>query len=468
MATDLIIIGGGPGGYVAALRAAQLGARVSLIEAERIGGVCLNVGCIPTKALLSSAEVYHLVGQAAQFGVRVGQPEVDWPAMQARKVEVVNKLVGGVRMLLDRAGVTVVAGRARFVGPQELVVEGPAGTQRLSAPRYIIATGSSPLRLPIPGADLPGVLDSTGMLEIEALPASLVVVGGGAVGLEFATLYATLGVKVTVVEMLARLAPLADADIGDALRTALLLQGVKVYVGTRITALEAGPGTLRAHLTGPQGDSTIEAEKVLLAAGRRPNVEGLGLEAAGVAFDRKGIRVDERMATTVPHIYAAGDVVGGAMLAHVSMHQGVVAAENALGHTAQMRYNAIPSCIFSRPEAASVGLTEEAARQQGYDVRVGRFPFNGNGKAIAQGEIEGFVKVVSEARYNALLGMHIVGPHASDLILEGGLGLTLETTLDELAETIHAHPTLGEAVSEAGLAALGRALHLPGGGASNK
>ena len=461
MSQDLVVIGGGPGGYVAALRAAQLGARVALVEADRLGGVCLNVGCIPTKALLASAEVYHTVARAAEFGVRCGTPELDWPAMQARKQQVVAKMVGGVRMLLERAGVTVLSGRARFLGADRVAVSGPAGEQVLSATRFIIASGSSPLRLPIPGADMPGVLDSTGALSLESLPESVLVVGGGAVGLEFATLFATLGVRVTVVEMLPRLAPLMDRDVGEALRTALAVQRVRVYVNTRIEAIEAGERGLVARLQGPQGELTVESEKVLLAAGRRPNVEGLGLEAAGVAFDRKGIRVDDRMATGVVGIYAIGDVVGGSMLAHVAMHQGVVAAENALGHEARMRYNAVPSCIFARPEAASVGLTEEAAREQGYDVRVGRFPFNGNGKAVAQGEIEGFVKVVAEARYGAVLGLHIVGPHASDLILEGALGLTLETTLDEIVATIHAHPTLGETVAEASLAALGRALHLP-------
>jgi dihydrolipoamide dehydrogenase len=461
MPSDPVVIGGGPGGYVAALRAAQLGARVTLVEAERLGGVCLNVGCIPTKALLWSAEVYHLVSHAAQFGVRAGAPEVDWPAMQARKAQVVDKLVGGVGMLLDRAGVKVVEGRARFASRGELVVEGAGGQQRLSAGRVIVATGSSPMRLPIPGLDLPGVLDSTAALALEAVPASLLVIGGGAVGIEFATLFATLGARVTVVEMLARLAPLADADVGAALRTALAAQGVRAHLNTRLTSLEPGNGALRAHLEGPQGELAVEAEKVLLAAGRQPNVDGLGLEAAGVAYGRQGIQVDERMATNVPGVYAIGDVTGGTMLAHVAMHQGIVAAENALGHPARMRYGAVPSCIFSRPEAASVGLTEEQARQQGYDVRIGRFPFNGNGKATAQSEVEGFVKVVAEGRYGAVLGLHVVGPHASDLILEGGLGLTLETTLDEIAATIHAHPTLGEAVAEAALAALGRALHLP-------
>lgn len=462
MSTKVVVIGGGPGGYVAALRAAQLGAKVTLVEEKQVGGVCLNEGCIPTKALLYSADVYHLVRRASRFGVRVSQPEVDWPAMQKRKGQVVARLVGGVGMLLKRAGIEVVPGRGRLASATEVVVEGEAGPQRLTAERIIVATGSSPMRLPIPGVDLPGVLDSTGALELEALPASLLVVGGGAVGLEFATLFATLGVKVTVVEMLPRLAPLADEDVSAALHRSLQLQGVKAHLNTRITGLEAAADGLRASLQGPEGEATVEAEKVLLAAGRRPNSEGLGLEEAGVPYDRRGIKVDERMATAVEGVYAIGDVTGGTMLAHVAMRQGEVAAENALGQAARMRYDAIPSCIFTRPEAAGVGLTEEAARQQGHELRIGRFPFSGNGKAIAQGETDGFVKVVAEARYGAVLGLHVVGPHASDLILEGGLGLTLETTLDEIAATIHAHPTLGEAVAEAGLAALGRPLHVPG------
>ncbi len=461
MSTRIVVIGGGPGGYVAALRASQLGAQVTLVEEGSLGGVCLNVGCIPTKALLRSAEVFHMVSEAAHFGVRVGKPEVDWPAVQARKAKVVKRLTGGVRVLLKRAGVQVVQGRGCLAGPTQVTVAGPDGEQSLSAERVIVATGSSPMQLPIPGADLPGVLDSTGALALEALPASMLIVGGGAVGLEFATLFATLGVEVTVVEMLPRLAPLADADIGDALRKALTAQGVKVHLDTRITGIEKGQGGLVAHLQGPAGEVSSEAEKVLLAAGRRANVADLGLEAAGVAFDRRGIQVDERMATNVPGVYAIGDVVGGTMLAHVAMHQGEVAAENAMGQEARMRYNAVPSCIFSRPEAASVGLTEEAAREQGHDVRVGRFPFGANGKAIAAGESDGFVKIVAEGRYGAVLGLHIVGPHASDLILEGGLGLTLESTLDEIAATIHAHPTLGEALAEASLVALDRALHLP-------
>jgi dihydrolipoamide dehydrogenase len=462
MSTELVVIGGGPGGYIAALRAAQLGAKVTLVEAERIGGVCLNWGCIPTKALLRSAEVLQEVRQAATFGVKVGKPEVDWPAMQARKGDVVNKLVGGVQMMLSRAGVTVVNGRARFTGPQQIAVEGPKGTQTISAQRFIIATGSSPMRLPIPGIDLPGVIDSTGALSLDKVPASMVIVGGGAVGLEFATLYNTLGCKCTVVEMLPRVAPLGDADISDALRLAIQVQGIKVHVNTKITAIEQTATGLVAKLAGPQGEVTVEGEKVLMAAGRRANVANLGLEAAGVAFER-AIKVDDTMATNVPGIYAIGDVVGGSMLAHVASHQGVVAAENALGHAAKMRYNAVPACIFTHPEQASVGLTEEAARKQGYDVKTGRFPFNGNGKAVAQGEVEGFVKVVSEARYGEVLGVHILGPHASDLILEPTLGMTLETTLDEIAATIHPHPTLGETIGEAGLATLGRALGIPGG-----
>lgn len=447
---------------MAALRAAQLGAQVTLVEAGPIGGVCLNVGCIPTKALLWSAEVYRQALDASRFGVRTGDVWADWPAMQQRKVEAVHKLVSGVRMLLDRAGVNIVAGRATFSGPHSIRVTTSSGEQEITAGRFVIATGSSPMRLPVPGLDLPGVLDSTGALGLTDLPASMIIVGGGAVGLEFATLFSTLGVKVTIVEMLPRLAPLTDADIGQALRAALAGQGVKVHVGTRLLYVEKAPDGLLARLAGPEGETAVAAQILLSAAGRAPNTSGLGLEAAGVAFDRKGIQVDHHMRTSLGHIYAVGDVTGGSMLAHVASQQGEVAEENALGRNSVYRGGAVPACIFTRPEVACVGLTEQEARDKGYDVRVGRFPFNGNGQAIAHGELEGFVKIVSEAKYGAVLGMHVVGLHASDLVLEGGLGLTLETTLDELAATVHPHPALGEVVREAALAALGRPLHQPG------
>jgi len=459
---DLVIIGGGPGGYVAALRASQLGAKVTLVEKDKIGGVCLNEGCIPTKALLRSAEVYATVESAAEYGVRIPSPEIDWPAMQARKQQVVEQLTSGVAKLLERAGIEVVYGVASFASPHEITVNSPEGMSRIRSDRFIIATGSSPAAIPIPGLDLPEVWDSTKALHIETLPKRLLIIGGGAIGVEFATLFSTLGVEVTLVEMLPRLLPTMDADIGAALQWILEANNVLVKTSTQVSQVTpVASGGLAVEARTGKSVEKYSTDCVLVAVGRKPNTEGLNLESAGVSYDRRGITVDSTLRTSVPHIYAIGDVTGGILLAHVAMKEGEVAAENALGHSARMNYDYIPSCVFSHPEAASVGMSEEEARDKGYDVRVGRFPFNGNGKALAQGEPDGFVKVIAEAKYGQVLGVHIVGPHASDLILEASALLNLECTLEEMTAIIRPHPTLGEALTEAALAVSGQAIHLP-------
>ena len=459
---DIAIIGTGPGGYVAALRAAQLGAKVICVEKQWVGGVCLNEGCIPTKALLRSAEVFALVKEAGKYGVIAGEPQVDWARVQARKAQVTKQMVGGVTKLLDRAGVQVLWGEARFVKADTLEVRLADGRESIVADKLIIASGSRTLQVPIPGLDGPGVIDHGGALALESLPESICIIGGGAIGLEFASLFNVFGVKVTLVEMLPRLAPLMDASIGEGLAWSLERRGVQILTGTKVTSVApGGPGCV-VTTSSPQGERVVEASMVLSAIGRAPNVEGLGLEVLGIKPSRRGIQVDERMRTAVPNVYAIGDVaVGGPMLAHVAMYQGVVAAEDALGHPARMDYTAVPSCIFSLPEAASVGLSEEQAREQGYEVRTGIFALANNGKAVAMGDTEGFVKVVSEARHGAILGVHIVGPHASDLIQEGTSAISLEATLDEVERMVHPHPTLSEAVAEAALAARGRALHVP-------
>ena len=460
---DVAILGSGPGGYVAALRAAQLGAQVVLIEEDRIGGVCLNVGCIPTKALLRSAEVYRMFLGAEAFGLRLqGTVTPDWPAIQAAKEAIVRQLAQGVEKLLRKAVVQVIQGRGRFVSPRTLEVTTTDGAQRIEAKNVVIATGSRPAQLPLPGMDLAGVLDSTDVLALEALPRRLLIVGGGVVGVEFADIFSAFGVDVTVVEMLDRLLPQMDADLGRALAWTMGQRGIRFHLNSRVTHVDAVEGGLRAAVVTPEGKEGIEADRILVAVGRRPNIEDLDLEAAGVRFDKTGISVDAEMRTNVPGVYAIGDVTGGALLAHVAMRGGEVAVENALGHAATFDQKTVPWCVYTNPEVASVGLTEAQAREQGWDVQVGRFPLNANAKALTYGETDGLVKVVSEARFGEMLGLHIVAPHASDLIHEGGLALALEATLDELVTMIHGHPTLGEAVREAVLEVRGGALHLPG------
>jgi len=461
MKTNVLIIGSGPGGYVAALRAAQLGAQVTLVEREHVGGVCLNVGCIPTKALLASADVYEMVRKADEFGVRTAPPVADWPAMQERKAKAVQRLVAGVEVLLKKAGVTLWRGHGRFISPHTVSVEGDGVSEQVEADQIIIATGSRSATIPVPGLDSPRVLDSTGALSLPELPASMIIIGAGAIGVEFASLFHTLGVQVTVVEMLPRLLPLMDADLGEGLARVWRRRKLKALTGARLKEVLDRGTHLEVQIETAAGMQMVQAEKLLLAVGRRPNVENLGLEEAGVQYSRKGIPVDATMRTNVPHIYAIGDVVGGIMLAHWASHMGIAAAENALGGHVALDERTNPACVFCQPEVASVGLTEQEARDKGYDVRVGTFPFLANGKAVAAGETDGFVKVVAESKYNELLGLHIIGPHASDLILTGGLALTLEATLDEFKETIAPHPTLCEAINEAALAALGIPLQIP-------
>jgi len=460
--TDIAILGGGPGGYVAALRAAQLGAQVVLIEQDKVGGVCLNVGCIPTKALLRSAEVYRTFLHAQDFGLKLeGTVTPDWPAIQARKEAVVTRLVRGVELLLRKSKVQVLRGRGRFVDPRTLEVATEGGPERVEAGNVVIATGSRPVQLPLPGMDLPGVIDSTAALAFEELPPRVLIIGGGVIGVEFADVFEALGAQVTIVEMLERLIPTMDADLSRTLGRQMKKRKVKLHLKSKVTAIEQSGGGLKAAVTTPKGDIEIEADKVLVAVGRRPNTEDIGLDVAGVHVEKSGIPVDAQMRTNVPGVYAIGDVTGLALLAHVAMVGGEVAVENALGHPARLDLKTVPYVVYTEPEIASVGLTEEQAAEQGYEVRVGTFPLTANGKALTYGETSGFVKVVSEANLGEVLGLHIIGPHASDLIPEGALALALEATIDEIIATVHAHPTTSEAVREASLEVRGEAIHLP-------
>lgn len=462
MKKRLVIVGGGPGGYVAAIRAAQLGADVHLAERERLGGTCLNVGCVPTKALLHTAELYDALKEEAKRGLVVGKASVDWPGLMAHKEKVVNRLVAGVAGLLRANKIAVHQGQAvlRDAHTVEIIGAKPASIQ---ADIIVLAAGSVPQRLPVPGTELAGVLDSTAALSLGQIPKSLIIIGGGVIGTEFAALYCALGTDVTVVEMLPQILPPVDGQIADAVKRHLSQKGVKFYTDARLQAIKKTADGLAAIVQQGEKQYEFTGENVLIATGRVPNTDGLGLDAAGIKTDRGKILTDGNFATNVPSIYAIGDCNGRTMLAHAASAQGVAAAQHALGHRAFYNHRVIPACIYTSPEVASVGLTEEQAASRGTAYKVGLFPLTGNGKALIEGCEAGLVKVIADEKYGEILGVHIFGPRATEMIAEAALAMNLEATVDELISTIHAHPTVSEAIAEAGLNVGGNAIHWPPG-----
>lgn len=456
----IVVIGGGPGGYVAAIRAAQLGAAVHLVENKHVGGTCLNVGCIPTKAILHTAELYHAITNGAALGLKAENVTLDWPAVLSRKRAVVSKLVHGVEGLLKANGVAVHRGTAAFTGPRTVAVAGDQPAV-LEADAVIIAAGSEPVRLGFPGADLPGVIDSTAALDLPVVPASLAIIGGGVIGVEFAAMYRAFGAEVTVIEMLPEILPPLDGEIAALVRGHYAKQGVRFLTGARLTEVRKTSAGLAAVVAAGDKTEDIPAQYVLVAVGRKPSSAGLGLEAAGIATERGRIKVDASFATNIAGVYAVGDVNGLTMLAHAASAQGIAAVEHALGHKSAYHANTIPACIYTSPEVAGVGLTEEQAKAQGLAYTTGVFPLAGNGKALIESGGTGLVKIIAGARHGEILGVHIFGPRATDLIAEAALALRLEATVDELVTTIHAHPTVSEAVGEAALAVAGAAIHWP-------
>ncbi len=458
---DLIIIGSGPGGYVAAIRAAQRGAKVALVEKRDLGGTCLNRGCIPTKTIVRDAELYRdLV--SGEFGVAIeGHVKPDWPKIAARKLEVVQTLVGGIAHLLDAYGVEQVVGCGALERDGQVSVESSAGKRYLSAPKAILATGSVPALVPIPGADLPGVITSDDLLVLTSLPERIVIVGGSVVGVEFACILQALGVEVTI---LGRRTFLRDAEqqLAKRLRAMLSRRGMSVTIGLEFKQIIQVDGALRVEYERRGKEDFAEGDLVLIATGRWPYTEGLGLEEAGVRLQGDAIQVNERLETSVPGIYAIGDCIGGLMLAHVASYEAEVAVENALGGHRVADYRVVPNCIFTMPEIADVGITEEQAKEQGLDVNVTRFPFNVNGRALALAETEGQVRMICERDGEGggrVLGVHIMGPRASDLVAEAALAMRLGATAQDIAETIHAHPTVPEAFMEAAMAQGIGAIH---------
>ena len=460
---DLVIIGGGPGGYVAAIRAAQLGGKVTLIEQEELGGTCLNWGCIPTKALLRGVEILDLIEGGKDYGIQAGSVTVDFAKLMARKDRAVKTLVGGVSGLMKANGIEVIKGTGRLVSPQKIeVVNAKQEKEIYQARKIILASGSVSAEIPIPGAKLPGVIDSNGALTLKEIPESLVIIGAGPIGLEFGTVYAALGSKVTVLEMLPQVLPSEDPEIAAVLEKALRRFKIQSLTGVKVEKIIERPeGKLQVTAAVGGGEKVFPAQYVLMAVGRKPKVEGLGLEEAGVKFSKKGIEVNDKMETNIPGVFAIGDVTGKWLLAHYASAQGEVAARNALGQEAQMDERVVPRCVYTLPEVASVGLTEKKAGEEGHRVKVGRFPFAANGKATILGERNGLVKIVADEKYDEILGVHIVGPHATDLIGEAVVVMRLEGTAPDIGHAIHPHPTLTEAMMEAAFDVDGTAVHIP-------
>ena len=462
----VLVIGGGPGGYVAAIRAAQLGAKVTLVEREHIGGTCLNIGCIPTKCLLHSAElVSQIREQGAEIGVEADNVRVNFPQVIAHKNAISKQLTQGVAGLLKANKVTKIDGEASFTGPKTLSVKRSDGTvETMTADAIIVATGSVNAQPPIPGLkENPSCIDSTGALSLEQLPKSMVVIGGGVIGLELACAYAAFGTKITVVEALDHMLPMLDGDLTKIGVAHMKKMGMEFHLECPVQAVEASPVGAKVVCKDKSGGTvSFEAEKVLVAIGRKANTASLDLEAAGIAHEKGRILVNDKMETNVPGVYAIGDcVMGYAQLAHTASAMGEVAAENICGMEAHYDESTNPTCVYIEPEAASVGLTEEQAKAQGIDYVVGKFPMSANGKALILNGGEGLVKILAGKEYGEVLGMHIIGPRATDLICEGALAIGGELTLDELVNTIHSHPTVTETMRECALDALGRAVHIP-------
>lgn len=458
----VVVLGGGPGGYVAAIRAAQLGGEVTLVEKSTLGGTCLNVGCIPTKVLLHSAELFNEIKDSSKFGIEIsGDTKVNWSELQSRKKTVVNTLVSGVKSLLAFNKVKIINGIGKFESNNLISVTKENGAvENIEFDKVIISTGSIPFIPPIEGKDLPGVIDSTDALSLNNIPKSMVIIGGGVIGIEFASVYNAFGCKVTIIEMLPVILPPVDREISELIKSKLISEGIEIYNNCKVTKIEENRKVLSVAFINGDKQLKVDAEKVLVAVGRRAFIEGLNLEKAGVKTEKGCIIVNDRMETSVDGIYAIGDCTGKNMLAHVASEQGVVAAENIMGKNVRMDYKTVPACVYTKPELASVGLTEEQVKEKGIDYKVGKFPLMANGKSLIMNEISGIIKIIADKKYDEVLGVHILGPRATDLITEGALALRLETTLQEIATTVHAHPTVGEAIKEAVLAVNKEAIHI--------
>ncbi|WP_003544983.1 dihydrolipoyl dehydrogenase [Desulfotomaculum nigrificans] len=446
---DIVVIGGGPGGYTAAAKAASLGGQVALVEKAKLGGTCLNQGCIPTKTLLKSTEVLETVKKSKDFGIEVGSPQVSLVKLLERKQTVIKRLNTGVEFLMKNNKVTVLAGTGKITGANEVTVDTAEGQRVLQAKKIIIATGSQPASLPGLEVDGEKIINSNQALELAKIPAHLLIIGGGAIGVEFASIFNKLGSKVTLVEAFNRILPFADEEASNALKQLMGREKITILTDTKVTEVTTAADGLVVKMETPKGQKEVQVDQILVAVGRRPNLDNIIAAEMELATERGRVVVNSKMETSIPGIYAIGDVTGGILLAHVASAEGIVAAVNAMGGHKEIDYRVVPSCIYTSPELACVGVTEEQAKNQGIDVVVGKSQFTGSGKALAMGENKGLVKIIAEAATGKILGVHIVGPQATSLIAEAALAIKLGATVEDVAETIHAHPSLPETIMEA-------------------
>jgi len=455
---DIAIIGGGPGGYVAAIYAGKKKTKVALIERGELGGTCLNRGCIPTKTLIHGANLLRAINSAKEFGITAENVSLDWELLQKKTSRIVKTLTSGIQNLLSANKVTVIRGFAKLFDKNTIHISSETGQSTITADNIILATGSVPTLVSIPGHNLQNVITSDQALFLKHIPSSMLIIGGGVIGLEIGYIYNTFGTKITIVEMLPKILPRQDEEVSTELKKHLEKQGIKIYTDSRVREIKEKDGMLQTTFETKDGIETVNSEKVLMATGRTPAVDAF--KDLGINIGKTGVVVDEYLKTNIDNIYAVGDVTGKSMLAHVASHQGITAVKNILGEKQKIDYKAIPSCIYTSPEVASVGMTEQEARSIFKDnIKVGRFPYAASGKAMTLGERSGFVKIIAESKYNEILGIHVIGPSATELAAEAGLAIKLECTAEELADTIHAHPTLSEAVMEAAFDLLAEPIH---------
>jgi dihydrolipoamide dehydrogenase len=458
---DLIVIGGGPAGYAGAIRAGQLGKRVACVELERAGGTCLNWGCIPTKALLKSAELYRTMKKAGEYGLTVGEVGFDFAKVMGRSRKVSDQMAKGVEFLFKKNKVDYFVGRGRIAAPGAVeITDGPAKGKLLQTSNILLATGCRAKRLPGLEVDGKRVLTSREALAIEKAPESIVIVGAGAIGVEFAYFFNAFGTKVTLVEMLPQILPVEDEEVAKVVHRSFEKQGIAIHTGTKSEDIRVGEKSVKLKLTSAEGSKEIEAESLLLAVGVGAYTEGMLAASVKLAEDRGFVKVGDDYQTNVKSIYAAGDLIGPPWLAHVATYEAVNAVNGMFGAAKPHRVKSFPGCTYCQPQVASIGLTEKAAKEKKLDIKIGKFPFAASGKAVASNDSEGFVKMITDAKTGEILGAHIVGSEATELIAEYGLAITLEATAEEIHHTIHAHPTLSEAVGEASAAVHGQAIHI--------